>query len=204
MIRLPTVDLVVCEGCDPEKSVVALKRTCRGLWFRRVLWFSLYVPAQIRHLVSDFHFFRADYEQWNRFMTKELYRFIPNGHCLFIHDDGYVLNPEAWTDEFLQYDYLGAPWWYDEGRNVGNGGFSLRSKRYLDITSESDLDVYAPEDHLQIRVGGDRLTERGIKFAPESLASRFSLEANSKFGSVWAGQFGFHNTDITDISAYAE
>ena len=34
--------------------------------------------------------------------------------------------PEAWTDDFFNYDYIGATW--DDGV-VGNGGFSWRSRK---------------------------------------------------------------------------
>ncbi len=46
------------------------------------------------------------------------------------HSDGFVQNPSAWDDDFLNYDYIGAPIYPTNSFPfVGNGGFSLRSKR---------------------------------------------------------------------------
>ena len=57
---------------------------------------------------------------------------------LLIQWDGYVVNPEAWDPAFLGCDYLGAKWyWHDDGMRVGNGGFSLRSRRLLDALAGS-------------------------------------------------------------------
>lgn len=81
-------------------------------------------------------------------MIKELNKYIETSYVLIIQYDGFILNPDAWTDEFLEYDYIGAPWWYTDDCNVGNGGFSLRSKKLLEILANDDsiLETH-PEDH---------------------------------------------------------
>lgn len=200
MIHLPTVDLVAMDGVDGRRLIKAMESTLRGLTFRRVLVWCPELPPELEPVTTEYRYFKSDYEGWNRFMIKELWKYIPDGHCLFIHHDGYVLNPRAWRKEFLDYDYFGAPWWYNDGINVGNGGFCLRSKKYLDKTNEFELDRYMPEDHRMIRERGHILQEKGVKFPHEVLASKFALEANRKWGTKWNGQFGFHNVNITDIS----
>jgi hypothetical protein len=30
--------------------------------------------------------------------------------AILVHEDGFIVNPECWSDEFLKYDYIGAPW----------------------------------------------------------------------------------------------
>jgi hypothetical protein len=126
---------------------------------------------------------------------------VQTSHVLIIQHDGFILNPYAWDDEFLQYDYIGAPWCYDDGLNVGNGGFSLRSKRLLDILSTDEHIVQShTEDYRIGRTYRRRLERRGIRFAPESLASRFSIEGNIKYGWKWNNQFGFHSYRATDLS----
>lgn len=198
--HLGQVDLIACEGVDASLSIKPLITTCRRLTFRNVFLFAPDLPYQVQALVTVWVRVRWTYEEWNRFMVKELNNYLDDGYALNIHSDGYVLNPKAWTDEFLNYDYIGAPWWYNDGINVGNGGFSLRSKKYLSETAKFNLDRYAPEDHLMIRERGAILAERGVRFAPEALASRFSREGNGKFGRKWNGEFGFHGTGVTDTS----
>ena len=31
-------------------------------------------------------------------------------HCLIVQPDSFVVNYELWKNEFLKYDYIGAPW----------------------------------------------------------------------------------------------
>lgn len=51
-------------------------------------------------------------------MVKLLDSYIETPHVLVVQYDGFILNPDAWTDEFLEYDYVGAPWWYEDEWNV--------------------------------------------------------------------------------------
>jgi hypothetical protein len=57
-------------------------------------------------------------EAYSHFIVKELDAYVETEYVLVIQYDGFILNPEAWTDEFLKYDYVGAPWWYEDGWNV--------------------------------------------------------------------------------------
>jgi len=143
---------------------------------------------------------RKDY---SKFMLKELTKHFTTSHILTIHADGYVVNFKAWSDEFLQYDYIGATWLYKDGMNVGNGGFSLRSKKLCDILATNDIDVNLmhPEDHCICRTYRPSLEKDfGIKFAPEEVANRFSIEAYGSSAihgaNMYSGQFGFHSRHV--------
>jgi hypothetical protein len=149
-----------------------------------------------------------DREQYSRFVIKRLNEYVSTQFALIIQYDGFILNPEAWQDEFLRYDYIGAPWWYEDGMNVGNGGFSIRSKRLLEVLArDTTVSQYFPEDHHICRTFRKHLEKQGIRFAPENLAQKFSKEgisSTNKPGSnnVWNGQFGFHGLHKTDISKW--
>jgi hypothetical protein len=110
---------------------------------------------------------------------------------LTIHKDGFAVNSDAWTDEFYEYDYIGASW--SEGV-VGNGGFTLRSKKLYDALADMNMyyDPTANEDDNICRVFRGRLeSDYGIKFAPKELADRFSIEY--AMNSPWLGKsLGFH------------
>jgi hypothetical protein len=109
---------------------------------------------------------------------------------LIIQSDGYVLDGSAWNDEFLAYDYIGAPWLYKDHRNVGNGGFSLRSRRLQNILAlDNDITITHPEDEVICRLYRLHLEDKyNIKFAPEQLAHRFSFELHPPQHKT----FGFH------------
>lgn len=134
----------------------------------------------------------TDINPYNLFVMKDIYRFIGTNHILFFQNDGYIRNPDAWDDSFLDYDYIGAPWpWEPYKLNpVGNGGFSLRSKKLCNILGNDNfIPAAAPED-VQICVHHRNylIKNYDIKFAPFDVASRFSVEWHDKY----TNQFGFH------------
>ena len=53
---------------------------------------------------------------------------IDYSHVVLYQSDGFPININKWTDEFLDYDYIGLS---DQENSIMNGGFSLRSKELL-------------------------------------------------------------------------
>lgn len=141
-------------------------------------------------------------EAYSRWCIQEMWRYIPTSHVLVIHADGYVLNWKAWDDDWLQYDYIGATWAYKDNKNVGNGGFSLRSKKLqLILAEDKTITAFHPEDHIICRTYREHLEKtHDIKFAPEEVANRFSIEAYGSHvfedGNAYNGQFGFHGKGV--------
>jgi len=128
-------------------------------------------------------------EAYSHFMLKSLAPLVRTEHMLTVQWDGYVLDPGAWRDEFLHYDYIGAPWPHvAEPNKVGNGGFSLRSRRLLLALQEPAFEPGNPEDVCICVTHRAALEARGIRFAPTVLASEFSVEE----GGQRDGRFGFH------------
>ena len=115
--------------------------------------------------VQFFEIPRMSRTAYSAFCLKNLSEYVSTDFCLVFQSDGFVLNPEFWTDEFLSYDYIGAPWpsylefGPAEGQQVGNGGFSLRSKRLLEVVKTIDYSEtrYRPSNppHPEIALGKD-------------------------------------------------
>lgn len=136
-------------------------------------------------------------EAYSKFIMKDLDSHFDTSHVLIIHADGYVLNWKAWRPEWLQYDYIGATWWYKDNMNVGNGGFSLRSKKLQHILATEEIEYLHPEDHHICRTYRKSLEENfGIKFAPEEVANHFSIEAYNTPDQDYRDQFGFHSVHV--------
>jgi tetratricopeptide (TPR) repeat protein len=134
-------------------------------------------------------------EHYSTFVLKELNKYIQTDFVLMIQWDGYIVHAESWLTEFQNYDYIGAKWhWYNDGFNIGNGGFSFRSKRLLHVLSNDKVPITSEslkygEDTFICRLYRRFLeTQDGIKFAPESIADRFSHERSDPIGKP----FGFH------------
>jgi len=115
---------------------------------------------------------------YSRFVMKDLLRHIETEHVLLIQWDGYVVNPAAWRDDFLGHDYIGARWgFHKDAHCVGNGGFSLRSRRLLEALQDPTIDRFEPEDEMICRHYRPMLESRyGVRFAPPEVADQFSFE----------------------------
>lgn len=196
MIRLPDVTLFGIDSHDAKGIQRAATISQYDIQF-----------AECNIITDDLFTKNGTNEQrrndYSRFMLKELANQFSTSHVLTIHADGYVLNWKAWDDEFLEYDYIGATWTYKDNMNVGNGGFSLRSKKLCDIlaTNFIEPDLMHPEDHCICRTYRKSLENNfGIKFAPEEVANRFAIEAYGasaiKGANKYSGQFGFHSQHI--------
>jgi len=112
---------------------------------------------------------------------------------LHIQWDSWVWDTDKWLSTYLDYDYIGSPWWYRDGKNVGNGGFSLRTTRlarYL-ATHQTEFPCDTTvDDDLLCRKYRPRLEARGFVWAPENLAREFAFECVRP--STDSSHFGFH------------
>ena len=145
-------------------------------------------------------------KEYSQFILKELCKYIDTEFALIFQYDGFVLNAQAWSDSFLDYDYIGAPWYHMGSLRVGNGGFSLRSKKLIQWLADNWQKVHAPlnpEDVFISKFARPYLEENGMVFAPESIALQFSKEGNER-SMIWNGEFGFHGIKFTDISRWLE
>lgn len=158
-------------------------------------------------------------------------RVITTDFTLVVQPDGFSVNPMAWDDNFWKYDYIGAVWptmWgggpHWGGPIVGNGGFSLRSRRLcnalLDLRATwrvedwgDDQRLNFPRDHFWFGPEGKKYIPEdvlisiwyrkilensyGISFCPPELANKFSVEVIDPFTQYWVGRsFGFHGPSI--------
>ena len=134
--------------------------------------------------------------EYSQFMIRDLNVHIDTEFVLVVQHDGFIVNPNAWDEEFLRYDYIGAPWHEDHlGPNtdpryrIGNGGFSLRSKKLLDFLAHDSRfeNLTKPEDVTIGQIHRGYLEENGFSFPSIELARKFSNE-----NYAWDQSFGQH------------
>jgi hypothetical protein len=188
--KLDDVTLVAVTSVALPATVASLRRSMEQCDFARVLLLSDRAPTdgidgiewrQIQRLGS-----RSDY---SLFMLRDLAAHVGTSHALCVQWDGFVLNGASWRQEFLNYDYIGAIWpQFTDNHRVGNGGFSLRSRRLLDACENLPLAGDEAEDLVIGRRCRGDLERRGIRFAPENLARQFAYERTEPNGR----EFGFH------------
>lgn len=191
-LRLDNVTLCIADCLNPHLAALALVKSMQQCEFGKVLFFTdeeLEVHPGVTLIKIDKI---NDLQAYNHFILKDLPAFVETDFALLIQWDGYILHPQFWRSAFMDYDYIGARWhWHPEGKRVGNGGFSLRSKKLLDVTGSSVFEVLdnVPEDAQICIAYHDLLTQVfKIRFAPENIAAQFSYERDSPN----APTFGFH------------
>ena len=213
MINLPTVALCcVTNDFDVEPSQVVLAYSMREIQFAKVLLLSSKPPTNLSNGITYQSIAplgaksEQSYINYSRFFIQSIGDYIEANttpivtHALFVHVDAFVINPHLWNDDWLKYDYIGAPWGYFVGSHsrVGNGGFSLRSKKIMAMAKNlrANWNGKMNEDtfycHHVFHIGGNNL-----KFPTVSEALRFSFEHeyNSKDLTGWnveRDSFGFH------------
>lgn len=159
------------------------------------------IPRNLRIEVTDEIESR---EAYSLYLQTRLSEAINSPFMLLVQWDGYILNADRWSSDFLDYDYIGAVWPQFEGPfSVGNGGFSLRSKRLLDACRDQEFRPLHPEDISICHVNRVLLeSKHAIRFAPEPLARRFSFERARSENET----FGFHGVfnmmEIVDTAEF--
>ena len=189
MLNLDRVTLCCVDCVNHDLALAAIGQCLQKASFARALFVTDTAPeldgidvVRVAPLRS-----RHDY---SHFVIKELVRHIDTEFVLLVQWDGFVVNAGAWDDTFLGVDYIGARWgWETDGHAVGNGGFSLRSKRLLEALADPHIAEYPIEDVAICRTYRTYLeTTHGIRFAPDGLADDFAFEATYPKGLP----FGFH------------
>jgi hypothetical protein len=190
---------VVCIGTNNHDLIkIAVDNTLKNTSCEKVITFSdkkIHDKAEFIKIAKI-----ESIKDYSYFCLKCISPFIETSHILIIQYDGFPINKINWSDEFLEYDYIGAPWigdhWnkMEERLCVGNGGFSLRSRKLLDACQDKFINL---NDRISFGVNEDYLIcleyrkfledEYGIKFAPRNLAISFSNEYGEFFDT-----FGFH------------
>lgn len=126
---------------------------------------------------------------YSDFLLTRLVDHVASSHCLVAQWDGHLLDAGRWRPEFLDYDYIGASWpQFDDGHDVGNGGFSLRSRRLMEWCRAPEFTPGHPEDVALARTNRAWLESQGMRFASRELADLFAAERTGDPRTA----FGYH------------
>jgi hypothetical protein len=208
MIELPNVTLVSIDTTDDLSGTLnAVYTSMKGINFGNVKIIT--TKEQIKNnssLTNENFIFEEsvvdikNYKDYNHYVIYNLHNHVNTSHCLLVQPDGFVLFPEKWDNSWLEYDYIGAPWAYVEDayidpfgnhHRVGNGGFSLRSRKFLEVPTKVEVPwetnnsnfYWMPEGVVNYHEDGNVCVhnrhifiEQGCKYAPVEVAVRFSQE----------------------------
>jgi len=189
-LDLPQVTLISATSINIEATLKAIEECQRHV---RLAACKLLTHEQPARTVAGIEVVTTprlgSAENYSRLLLTELARHVDTSHCLVVQWDGYVVNPERWNPAFLDYDYIGASWpQFTDGHDVGNGGFSLRSRRLLEACRSDQFRPSHPEDVAIGRHNRGWLEAQGLRFAPRALADDFAAERRGSPEET----FGFH------------
>ena len=206
MLDLSAITLLCVETRDPALAHFAIQKCTKQASFGKVVLItdlaklSNPINDQTSNQTEDQKVVRLqgiEYIQaplikttkdYSELLLKGLRQYVAGTHVLIIQWDSFILHPKLWTDDFLQYDYIGAVWPHHPDTPVGNGGFSLRSVKLLEALESPAIVRRHPEDFC-ICVDNKETIENqfGIRFASIQVAEQFAIERTS-----WHPAFGFH------------
>jgi Protein of unknown function (DUF5672) len=196
MLKLPDVTLTCTETLHHELARLAIQDCLDRAEFGDVIIFTDQ-PHYFANMSVEPRFILVDNWPnkmgWSRSFWYDVPLHVRTSHALGIQWDSFIADPSMWRDEFLKYDFVGAPWWYKDGMNVGNGGFCLRSTKFMRFIRKhraqfpciTDLD-----DDLYCRQYRPTLQEAGFVWAPEDVAIDFAFECVRSHERT--RHFGFH------------
>ncbi|ARU16706.1 DUF5672 family protein [Croceicoccus marinus] len=181
-LSLPQVTLCAASSVNLAATIRALEACMAQIDFAQVLLFTdsasiakappVPAPIKLVHVAP-----MLSSAAYSSFILKGLADHVVSSHCLVVQWDGHVIDAGRWSAEFLDYDYVGASWpQFGDGHDVGNGGFSLRSRRLLEACRSPDFAAHHPEDLAIGRTNRPLLEAKGMRFAPREVADRFAAE----------------------------
>lgn len=187
-LDLSRVTLCAVTSVNTMATISAIKKTKRNINFHSC---KLFTDMDIND--DDIEIIKIEKikssKEYSEFIIFNLPDKIETEHCMIVQWDGHVIDYARWRDDFDKYDYIGASWpQFQDGYNVGNGGFSLRSRRLMEACRDKEFHLSHPEDVAIGRQNREWLEKRGMRFAPCALADQFSTERAGDLET----SFGYH------------
>ena len=184
------ITYVAIDTLNHTLSAQALERSHERFPLKNALIFSDKVDHWNGRKIIEIPAIKST-KDYNSVVFFDLPKQLKTDFALFIQYDGFVLSGDLFSEQYLNWDYIGAPWPHYSDFTVGNGGFSLRSKKLVDSIQKYLLpeDLHSAEDVVICRYLRARLEENdGLQFAPEKIAEMFSYEMRKPDFDT----FGFH------------
>ena len=197
------------------KSVIYTSNECIDKYKKLIDNLSLSHLISLR-VIEDFDDVEVFHmEVYNQVLKNEkFWKTLDCEKCIIVQDDGFLMNGK-FINDYLQYDYIGAPW-ADAKDNeyikkhinpglVGNGGFSIRNVEKMKhicktYKAEKNLLFYhnlneIPEDVYFVK----HLVQMGANVAPFEIARKFAIEQVLSISPVGFHKFWIYNLPIDTV-----
>lgn len=180
----------ICQGSMVNKTIKAMEYSSSHVQFKK---YVVVTEEKVDHdwieIISIGT--KIDLSTYNQICVSDLHKYFDTDFCIVSQWDGFVIDGSRWKDYFLDYDYIGAPWGYKINQSVGNGGFSLRSRKFVEVSrkftytpneskwlfpQQKNCFKYVPEDWFLCYNKMEEMEKENIKFPDREIAYKFSVE----------------------------
>ena len=221
--KIAKVQIVAISDLHLEETVKSLIKTQNSLDGSKAYFFTSKIEEVKKYIpkTKKINLVFIDpinnHKDYNYFIIYKLYKYIKFSHCLITQWDGFSMCNWMWNDNFLNYDYIGAPFLKRKNdrnycrdkngifRSVGNGGFSLRSKKLLEAPSKLQLKdepsfTNYHEDGFFSVLHRAKLESYGFRWPEEKIARQFSQEKARNVFDLIRPSYGCHGKLYSTIS----
>ena len=200
-LKLPEVTLVAMTSVNIDETIRAMlysMRNAGGIAFGDAVLITHEKPERLPSCIRYAHIDELkNIDDFNYHMVYDLGDYIETDYAMVVHADGFIVHPEKWRGDFLDYDFIGSPWPLpDEGdttsyrdingnlHRVGNS-VSIRSKRLMDFPKKNNVPwvgeyafgkMWYNEDGFICTKIRHLLEADGMRIAPLELAVYFGHE----------------------------
>ena len=200
-LKLPEVTLVAMTSVNIDETIRAMlysMRNAGGIAFGDAVLITHEKPERLPSCIRYAHIDELkNIDDFNYHMVYDLGDYIETDYAMVVHADGFIVHPEKWRGDFLDYDFIGSPWPLpDEGdttsyrdingnlHRVGNR-VSIRSKRLMDFPKKNNVPwvgeyafgkMWYNEDGFICTKIRHLLEADGMRIAPLELAVYFGHE----------------------------
>ena len=211
-LNLPDVTLLAATSVEIDQTQLALRISSQNIKFGAIKLLSPFTPKKKYPEIEYISIPAMDFLGYSQLIIEDLHKYFSTTHCLIVQSDSFVVDSNLWQNNFLQFDYIGAPWSEEirisselvlnmKENCVGNGGFSLRSHKLAATTSKIDFKSLKfpikSEDIVICHYLYKEMVAKGIRFASPKIAAKFSMEnENHLYGQDVNSVFGFHGKHL--------
>jgi hypothetical protein len=199
---LNAVTLICISGVNRIESLLSLLKAASKINFAKIVFVTTKLP---RVKIGKFSIEKPfdsklnSIDSYSEYCIYKMGKHINTEFCLVVQADSGILFKDSWKDDFLNFDYIGAPWPikmdayidpFGHHQRVGNGGFSLRSKKLLNVPNQIEIPWNPNDSDFYRHMGANSFSEdgnicvhnrhlyeeMGCKFAPLEIALLFAKE----------------------------
>ena len=202
---LPHLEFIIRNNIYKLGSKWSYTIICGNLNYNFILNMTKNISNNIKIIKTNFD--NLNQEKYSYFLTKLNFWNLLKGKKILIHQEDSIIFKSN-IEDFIDWDYIGAPWpknQNDNSNSVGNGGFSLRTKQsMIDVINKISLEKtifnsntlkymkrkklkYGPEDvyfslnMLKYNIGKVANWKQATLFSSETIFNENSVGCHNMF-----------------------